>query len=1323
MADRVLPPAVPGSPSPLPPAVPAPPGPGRDRIARGTEQPATPDADTAAPQPGPHERFRRCCAVVIAIDAYGGTVPPLRSAVRDATAVAEVLRADHGFDVDVRLDAMATAVSIADLLERDLPQRLGADDRLLVYFAGHGVAHEADDGPAGYLLLADAVRTEPASFLSMKRFHDALDALPCRHVLVVLDCCFAGSFRWSSVRDVIAPTGAVYRERYDRFVTSPAWQVLTSAAYDQTSLDTLHAERGESAGGHSPFASALLAGLQGAADLSGDGLITASELAVYLRDRVEPTLEILGREQTPQLFPLNRHRRGEFVFQVPGRPLQLPAAPPLTEDGNPYQGLIPFGQEDHDRFFGRDRAIAALAAAIDEQPIVLAVGPSGAGKSSLVAAGVSPTLQARDGWLVLPVGRPGSDPSALIASWRSALARHGLIAAGNDVPWESALAAMPPTFTRVLLVIDQLEDLFVHRAGADHTAAFLAAIDAAVTVCPALRVVAAVRSEVEPRLASGVPEHWRTATRFPVVPMDRDELRAVIEGPAAASVIYFDPPSLVDRLIDDVAIAPAKLPLLSFALQEMYVHFWHRHADDRAVRFVDYEAIGSVAAALTGRAEKVYDEIATSPELALTTRNVLVRMVTTIGARLARRRVRRDDFDTGITDEDARIDNVIRGLVAARLVVTTTEVHDGATVDLVEPAHDELILGWPRIGTWLEARPLLLDVGRELEAAAATWDRRDRSPTMLWHGDVRLAELRRLLAEPGHGLNRVERAFAEASVRRRRRRIATAAATVSGVIVALATIAGVALWQRSIAEDRLDAGYQGVRGMFDVIDEQLEPIAGAQEARSALLLAAGRLLQEIAPEPAEDDIVARAQYLSTRTRTAIDHIERGQVEGRQELQDAAEAAAALAGANVPQVLSTVRFAFERRGILALRENDLAGARHWLERALGVAERMYQLDPGDTTASILAAALDNLAQPLLNHGDLAGAEALNRRSLALLEEWLPRTPKRDEYLESIATSHAMLGDIAARREDRGAAGDEYDAALANLGAMNPDARRRLDVRRRIVELGGRRRRVAGAVDEPRCIDLLRDVTSLLIIENDDGDRRLFDDILQICSPFPPTAVDGTRRLARELVEARPKQVADGARIDVALGKGLAHAGRRDDASRLLTEAARVLAAASAANETDDAAREAQLTAYDYLISFPGSPWPQIRQWLDACLAAAADARWRDERAACLAGATEAAPRAARIELRPRLAAEHRPMMAAAAADPFATLRSIRLSSALIMSLMAEGDCPAVLGVFADIHGQLEAAEVSWPAEVRGHIEGLRAIVEQLRIQTRNEGCPR
>ena len=65
--------------------------------------------------------------------------------------------------------------------------------------------------------------------------------------------------------------------------------------------------------------------------------------------------------------------------------------------------------------------------------------------------------------------------------------------------------------------------------------------------------------------------------------MGRADLKAVIEQPASARVLYFDPPALVETLLDDVVNTPGGLPLLSFALSEMFGRYLARQAADRAL--------------------------------------------------------------------------------------------------------------------------------------------------------------------------------------------------------------------------------------------------------------------------------------------------------------------------------------------------------------------------------------------------------------------------------------------------------------------------------------------------------------------------------------------------------------------------------------------------------------------------------------------------------------------------------------------------------------------------------------------------------------------
>ena len=348
--------------------------------------------------------FQRSLAVVIGINQYQKGIHPLKTAKPDAVKFARLLKRTYEYTLvhptlgkRPILDKDASLKKLRSLLEVTLPNKIKPtkDDRLLFYFAGHGIALNGEQGPEGYLIPSDADLNDYNSLLSMRELHDRLAALECRHLLVILDCCFAGTFRWASTRKLIPIPQTIHWEHYHRFIKYPAWQVLTSASYNQEALDFLHQDNrgtGES-GCHSPFAEALFEGLQEQkADLIEDGVITAPELYLYLRDYVELRSKEL---QTPGLWPLKKHDRGEFIFKFPHTEPQLEHAPELKEENNPYRGLKAFDEEHARFFFGRQELIQRLFTQVSrpQQQFTVVLGISGSGKSSLVKAGLIPHLR------------------------------------------------------------------------------------------------------------------------------------------------------------------------------------------------------------------------------------------------------------------------------------------------------------------------------------------------------------------------------------------------------------------------------------------------------------------------------------------------------------------------------------------------------------------------------------------------------------------------------------------------------------------------------------------------------------------------------------------------------------------------------------------------------------------------------------------------------------------------------------------------------------------------------------------------------------------
>lgn len=65
----------------------------------------------------------------------------------------------------------------------------------------------------------------------------------------------------------------------------------------------------------------------------------------------------------------------------------------MPPTNNPYVGPRPFGQDEHDRFFGRDREANELFSLINAHPVILFYSQSGAGKTSLLNAAIIPRLK------------------------------------------------------------------------------------------------------------------------------------------------------------------------------------------------------------------------------------------------------------------------------------------------------------------------------------------------------------------------------------------------------------------------------------------------------------------------------------------------------------------------------------------------------------------------------------------------------------------------------------------------------------------------------------------------------------------------------------------------------------------------------------------------------------------------------------------------------------------------------------------------------------------------------------------------------------------
>ena len=723
-------------------------------------------------------------ALVVGIDAYQGGIPTLRSAVRDAEAVAEQLAQAHGYEVELLIDDTATAEAILASLAGVAAAGLTADDSFVVYFAGHGIAEESDgtDLPQGFLLASDARPSKRETWLGMDSLRAVLDKLECRHLMLVLDCCYAGAIRWTSTRSIVAANRPLYRSQYERYRQGIAWHVLTSALHDEKADDVapFTGDRGESTspGEHSPFAQALIDGLSGnAADssrggMAADGVITATELHQFIYEKVA-----VNDRQTPGIYPLKPDNKGEFVFLAPGVELNLEPDPPLDDHNNPWLGVEPYSPDDHELFFGRDEATQQLTAQVAARRFVAVVGASGSGKSSLIRAGLLPVLTA-GAWAVVEAGPLAPDPTEQLATAKVQL-------------------AAAPASERQLLVIDQFEVLFTQS---DETMRrqFLSSLREVVESEGGPTVLIAVRSDFEPRAAAELGELWASGATYPVPDFSADDLRSIALGPALATAVFFEPADLIDRLVDEVTKMPGAAPLFSLTLAKLYSQARSRRretgATDRMITDDDVEAVGGVVGVTEQRAGARYDA-ADTPGKAMT-RRIFLRLVSEDTDGLKRRRVHRDELEFG-AELDGLVSRTLGSFVAARLLVVGS---DGDRV-YVESAHDALVTTWHKQLEWLDQSGSQKVIRRAWEQANI-WEQNGRraSSKRLWAHDADLPRLEVL--ERNQELNALERDFLRASATKKQA-IRRGVILITAAVIAALTVAGVAFYlQRNEARQQ-----------------------------------------------------------------------------------------------------------------------------------------------------------------------------------------------------------------------------------------------------------------------------------------------------------------------------------------------------------------------------------------------------------------------------------------------------------------------------------------------------------------------------------------
>ncbi|UKO95782.1 nSTAND1 domain-containing NTPase [Nostoc sp. UHCC 0870] len=638
-------------------------------------------------------------ALVIGIAKYENFTN-LPKAVNDAAQIAQLLSQHGRFDVEplpgklIESDNSWQVTPDKKLAGKDLGQALrvfllekakGAE--ALIYFAGHGFEATSLTGePKGYLATSDCSK-DGQNAIAFDDFNTLISKSQLSSLVVLLDCCYAGSLL---ERSFIKSSFPVFNSKQDYCL------ITASRAFERARED---AEGGI-------FTQAVLAGLANSEADEATGEINANDLMSFI------TRKLKGSGQ-------------EAIYMGGGRSIPLVWYPPrnpvavgVVSEECPYRGLEAFDKQHAKFFFGRQKVVNYIQQKLAQANFVPIIGASGSGKSSVVRAGLIPVLE-KNGWRVLEPIMPGVEPLAeLKRAFTQLFERTQIreISALIDTAGLSSVISRLTGSERWLLVVDQFEEIFTLGCKEEERQRFIELLTQVAE--GRLAIVTTMRADfLEYCLSYESLTQIIQEQAVYMPPLLGAELEEAIASPAMLQGYQLERGLLGAIQQEVLGQEKGCLPLLQFALTELWEQ---RDQTTHQLTVTKFNELGGVIGALNRHAEKLY---ASFTELQQTwVKRILLKLVRT-GAedKDTRQRQTKNELLSVAgdnSDEQPVIEQVLEKLIQGRLIVTDTEAREKVWIDL---AHEALIEGWQRLREWRQQDRDLRRLHDKLADALREW--------------------------------------------------------------------------------------------------------------------------------------------------------------------------------------------------------------------------------------------------------------------------------------------------------------------------------------------------------------------------------------------------------------------------------------------------------------------------------------------------------------------------------------------------------------------------------------------------------------------------